>query len=141
MDRRVATSSASSASHPGIVSIRSQYPFADTVQRLLSAFASHGLKVFATIDQRAEAAAVGLTMPPTTLVIFGNPKAGTPLMVAEPLSALDLPLKALVTESAPGEVMVSFNAATYILERHSLSAELLNQLAPAERLIEAAVTK
>jgi uncharacterized protein (DUF302 family) len=68
---------------------------------LLSAFADHGIKVFATIDQQAEAAAAGLTMPPTTLIIFGNPKAGTPLMLAQPRSGLDLPLKVLVSESVP----------------------------------------
>ncbi|HTP48628.1 MAG TPA: DUF302 domain-containing protein [Casimicrobiaceae bacterium] len=125
----------------GTVSIRSPYAFAETVQRLLSAFASHSLKVFATIDQRAEAAAVGLKMPPATLVLFGNPRVGTPLMVEQPLSALDLPLKVLVTESSPGEVMVSFNAAAYIVGRHSLSAELLNNLVPAERVIAEAITK
>ncbi len=125
----------------GTVSIPSPYPFADTVQRLHSAFATHGLKVFATIDQRAEAAAVGLTMPPTTLVIFGNPGAGTPVMVEQPLAALDLPLKVLVTESTPGEVTVSFNAAAYIVRRHSLSPKLLNNLAPAEGVIAGAITK
>ena len=123
------------------MSIRSSYEFAETVQRLLSAFANHGLKVFATIDQRAEAAAVGLLMPATTLVIFGNPNAGTPIMVEQPLAALDLPLKALVTESTPGKVIVSFNAATYVVQRHALSAELLNNLLPAERLIAGAVAK
>jgi uncharacterized protein (DUF302 family) len=125
----------------GIVSIRSQFGFAETVQRLLSGFASHGLKVFATIDQRAEGAAVGLSMPPTTLILFGNPKAGTPIMVQRPLAALDLPLKALVTESTTGEVIVSFNAAAYIVQRHALSAELANNLLPAERLIAGAVAK
>ena len=129
------------SSDRGIVSIRSAYPFADTVRRLLSAFADQSVKVFATIDQKAEATAVGLTMPPTTLIIFGNPRAGTPLMLAQPLCGVDLPLKVLVTEATPGEVMVSFNAATYILERHSLSAELLKNLAPAERLIAGAVAK
>ncbi len=124
-----------------IVSIRSGYPFADTVQRLLAAFASHDLKVFATIDQKAEAAAVGLTMLPTTLLIFGNPKAGTPLMVTNPLCALDLPLKVLVTESNAGEVTVSFNAAAYIIQRYSLPADLSNNLAPAERLIARTVEK
>lgn len=123
----------------GIVSIPSPYPFADTVQRLLSAFANHDLKIFATIDQRAEAAEVGLTMPPTTLLIFGNPKSGTPIMLEQPLAALDLPLKALVTESMPGEVIVSFNAAAYVLQRHSLSAELSNNLAPAEGVIAGAL--
>ena len=123
----------------GIVSIPSPYPFAITVERLLSAFAAHGLKVFATIDQRAEAVAVGLTMPPTTLLIFGNPKAGTPVMLAQPLAALDLPLKVLVTESSPDEVIVSFNATAYILQRYSLGAELSNNLAQAERVITGAV--
>jgi uncharacterized protein (DUF302 family) len=130
-----------SSTERGIVSLRSAYPFADTVRRLLSGFADHGAKVFATIDQRAEATAVGLIMPPTTLIIFGSPKAGTPLMLEQPLCGVDLPLKALVTEATPGEVMVSFNTATYIIERHSLSAELLKNLAPAERLIALAVAK
>jgi uncharacterized protein (DUF302 family) len=123
----------------GIVSLRSPYSFADTVQRLLSAFANHGLKVFAAIDQKAEAAAVALTMPPTTLLLFGNPKAGTPIMLTQPLVALDLPLKALVTEAAPGEVIVSFNAAAYILQRHSLPDELSTNLAPAESVIAGAI--
>jgi uncharacterized protein (DUF302 family) len=125
----------------GIVSLRSLHPFADTVRLLLAAFADHDIKVFATIDQQAEALAVGLTMPPTTLILFGNPKAGTPLMLAQPLSGIDLPLKVLVTEPAPGEVMVSFNTAAYVIERHSLPAELVNNLSPAERLIASVVTK
>jgi len=113
----------------GIVSLRSPYSFADTVQRLLSAFANHGLKVFAAIDQKAEAAAVALTMPPTTLLLFGNPKAGTPIMLTQPLAAL----------AAPGEVIVSFNAAAYILQRHSLPDELSTNLAPAESVIAGAI--
>jgi uncharacterized protein (DUF302 family) len=129
------------ATSPGVTSVRSPYPFTDTVQRLLSAFAGHGVEVFATIDQTAEATAAGLMMPPTTLIIFGNPKAGTPLMVAEPLSGIDLPLKVLVSEVTPGEVTVSFNTARYILERHSLPAELLDNLAPAERLIVGALAE
>lgn len=124
----------------GIVSLSSSHGFADTVQRLLTAFEGHGLKVFAVIDQRAEAVAVGLDMPPTTLVIFGNPRAGTPVMVAQPLSALDLPLKVLVTESVPGEVRVSFNATDYLVQRHGLSEEMGQRLLPAEGLIAKAVT-
>jgi uncharacterized protein (DUF302 family) len=127
------------ATPSGIVSIPSPHPFADTVQRLLSALASHGIKIFATIDQKAEAATVGLTMPPTTLLIFGNPRAGTPIMLEQPLAALDLPLKALVTEFAPGEVIVSFNTAAYILQRHNLSAGLSSNLAAAERVIAGAL--
>ena len=133
-------SGAKPGAYRGVVSIPSGYFFAETVQRLLSAFASHALKVFATIDQQAEASAVGLTMPPTTLIVFGNPKAGTAVMLAESLCALDLPLKVLVTEHTPGEVMVSFNATAYLLERYSLPAELSGNLAPAERLIAATVT-
>jgi uncharacterized protein (DUF302 family) len=126
---------------PGVASLRSPYPFADTVQRLLSAFAERGIKVFAVIDQTAEAMAVGLAMPPMALILFGNPRAGTPLMAAEPLCGLDLPLKVLVSEAAPGEVTVSFNTTRYILERHSLSMEYLNNLEPAERLIRGTLAK
>jgi uncharacterized protein (DUF302 family) len=125
----------------GVVSLVSSYPFADTVGRLLSAFADHGIKVFATIDQQAEAAGVGLTMPPTTLIIFGNPKAGTPLMLAQPPSGIDLPLKVLVSESVSGQVSVTFNDAAYIIERHGLPAALASNLVPAERLIAHAVAQ
>ena len=130
-----------SGSDHGIVSIQSSYSFNETVQRLLSAFTSHHIKVFATIDQAAEALTVGMTMPPTTLIIYGNPKAGTPLMLAKPLCGIDLPLKVLVTELRPGEVTVSFNSARYIVERHSLPAEFLSHLTPAESLIPAALTQ
>jgi uncharacterized protein (DUF302 family) len=129
------TSTPSTASSRGIVSLASPYPFAETVRRLLSAFADHGIKVFIAIDQQAEALAVGLSMPPTTLIVFGNPKAGTPLMLAQPQSGLDLPLKVLVSESVPGQVSVSVNAAAYIIDRHALPRKLESNLAPAERLI------
>jgi len=129
-----------SSTSSGVVSLRSAHAFADTLERLLAALASRGLKVFATIDQQAEAAAVGLAMPPTTLVLFGNPKAGTPLMLAQPLCALDLPLKLLVTEPVPGEVVVSFNAAGYVVARHGLPPESAQSLAPAEALIAATVS-
>ncbi|GLQ46310.1 hypothetical protein GCM10007862_13610 [Dyella lipolytica] len=117
------------------MSFKSPYLFDDTVQRLLAAFADRSIKVFATIDQRAEALAVGLTMPPTTLILFGNPRAGTPLMLANPQSGVDLPLKALVVEPSPGRVEVILNSAAYIIRRHALPAELLANLAPVERLV------
>jgi uncharacterized protein (DUF302 family) len=119
----------------GVVNIASPLLFADTVRRLLSAFADHGIKVFVTIDQQAAASAVGLSMPPTTLIVFGNPRAGTPLMLARPESGVDLPLKVLVSEAVPGQVSVIFNAGAYIIARHSLPAELASNLAPAEQLI------
>jgi uncharacterized protein (DUF302 family) len=129
----------SAAADTGILSLHSPHAFADTLRLLLAAFADHGLKVFATIDQAAEARAVGLSMPPTTLILFGNPKGGTPLMLQQPLCGLDLPLKVLVTESEPGQVRVSFNTAAYIIVRHALPPELAKNLAPAERLIAEAV--
>ncbi len=123
------------ASARGIVTLRSPHPFPQTVRCLLDAFAARGVKVFAIIDQQAEAAAAGLTMPRTTLIVFGNPRAGTPLMLAQPLAALDLPLKLLVTESAAEEVTVAFNAVSYIIARHALPAALAANLAGAEKLI------
>jgi uncharacterized protein (DUF302 family) len=106
---------------------------------LLATLSEHGIKVFATWDQQAEARAVGLAMPPTTLIVFGNPKAGTPLMLAQPLSALDLPLKVLIVESSAGQVSVSFNTPQYIIQRHMLPESLSANLAPAFGLIERAL--
>lgn len=125
----------------GVFSIKSPYPFTKTVQQLISAFKKNNIQIFATIDQRKEAIAVGLNIPPTTLIIFGNPKAGTPIMSAEPLSGIDLPLKVLISEVSPNDVKVSFNSAKYIIERHSLSPELLSFLIPAEQLIAKVLEK
>ncbi|HVX03594.1 MAG TPA: DUF302 domain-containing protein [Rhodanobacteraceae bacterium] len=122
----------------GIVRFASPFSFAETVQRVLDTLSGHGIKVFATWDQRAEAAAVGLSMPPATLIVFGNPKAGTPLMLAQPESALDLPLKLLVLESG-GQVSVCFNTPDYLIRRHALPEPLSANLAPAFALIERAL--
>lgn len=108
------------------------------MQRVLGVLAEHGIKVFATWDQQAEASAVGLAMPPITLIVFGNPKAGTPLMLAQPEAALDLPLKLLVTESA-GQVSVCFNTPDYLIQRHALPERLSANLTPAFALIERAL--
>jgi uncharacterized protein (DUF302 family) len=125
----------------GVASIRSPHAFADTVRRLLDAFAGHGLKVFGTIDQQREAAAFGLPMTAATLILFGNPKAGTQLMLIQPISAIDLPLKVLVTEATPGEVVVSFNTTEYIVRRHSLPEASRDILGPAESLIASAIAQ
>jgi uncharacterized protein (DUF302 family) len=122
----------------GVARFTSPFSFHETVQRVLDALSTHGIKVFATWDQQAEARAVGLDMPPTTLIVFGNPKAGTPLMLAQPESALDLPLKALVLES-DDQVSVCFNTSDYILERHGLPERMSANLAPAFGLIEQAL--
>lgn len=133
------TSQSTPDNTPGVVSIKSAHSFSGTLDRLRDTFKAHGLKLFATIDHSAEAAAVGLAMPPTVLLIFGNARAGTPLMLAHPLTAIDLPLKALVSEAAPGVVMVSFNTPQYLVERHGLPHDLVANLAPAGRLISQAL--
>lgn len=130
------STSHSDAKHSsGVSSFKSPYTFDDTVQRLLAALKDHGIKVFATIDQRAEAQAAGLSMPSTVLILFGNPKGGTPLMLANPEAGIDLPLKILISESEPARVDVFINTAEYIIQRHGLPNELLANIAPVERLI------
>jgi len=130
--------SAAPESH-GIQTLESPHSFPETVSRLISAIESHSIKIFATIDQQAEAAAVGIAMPPVTLILFGNPKAGTPLMIAQPTSALDLPLKAVVWATENGDVFVTFNIAAYLIARHHLPAALTANIAPVEKLIAAAL--
>jgi uncharacterized protein (DUF302 family) len=134
------TSHSSAKRSTGVLSFKSPHTFDDTVQRLLAALMDHGIKVFATIDQRAEAQAVGLSMPSTVLILFGNPKGGTPLMLANPEAGIDLPLKVLVSESQPGQVDVFINTAEYIIQRHALPNELLANIAPVERLIAGALS-
>ena len=125
----------------GIVELKSPYSFTDTVKRLLAAFSAKGVKVFATIDQQAEAHAVGLAMPPTTLIVFGNPKAGTPIMLANPRAGIDLPLKVLICELQPGHIVVMFIAASEIIARHSLPTAFEPNLAAAEHLIASALNE
>jgi uncharacterized protein (DUF302 family) len=119
----------------GVLTLESPHPFARTVERLVSEFKAHGVKVFAVIDQQAEAAVAGIEMWPATLVVFGNPAAGTPLMLARPAAGIDLPLKAFISEAEPGKVAVYLNTADYLVERHSLPSRFSANLAPAERLV------
>src|SRR5262252_6572816 len=123
------------ASSNGLVVVQSKHSFNETVQRLTSVFEEKGLKVFATVDHSGEAAKVGLKMPPTKVLIFGSPKGGTPLMLAAPSLAIDLPLKALVAEDANGTVTVTYNDPEYLRERHGVPAELIKNLAGAGPLI------
>ncbi|MGC2253452.1 MAG: DUF302 domain-containing protein, partial [Candidatus Acidiferrales bacterium] len=110
----------------------------DTVAKLQAILQAKGVAVFALVDHSGEAAKVGLKMPPTKLLIFGSPKAGTPLMLASPTTALDLPLKILVAEDAAGKVWLSYNSPEYLRERHDLPAELLPTLAVVAALVTAA---
>ena len=125
----------------GIVTRRSRYAFDETLQRLRSAIEARGATVFAVVDHAGEAARVGLTMAPTTVLIFGSPKAGTPLMLAAPSLAIDLPLKLLVWEEAGGAVWMSSNSAEYLAARHGLASAQSKALAVADALTaELAVT-
>jgi uncharacterized protein (DUF302 family) len=123
----------------GLVQVACRYSVEETVQRLQAAFAERGLQVFALIDHSGEAEKVGLKMRPTKVLIFGSPKGGTPLMVAAPSLAIDLPLKALVAEDAAGRVSVTYNDPAYLKERHGVPEELIKNLAGAGAVIGKAV--
>jgi len=123
---------------PGVITKLSPRPVADTASRLQELIKAKGLKLFAVIDQRAEAQSAGLDMPDTTLVIFGSPAAGTPVMVAAPLSALDLPLKVLIWADE-GQVKVSYYAPEELGRRHGLGQDLVANLAGIGPLTDALV--
>jgi uncharacterized protein (DUF302 family) len=106
----------------GITDLPCKRSVAETVERLEALLQSKGVKIFARIDQAAEAKAVDLEMRPTVMVMFGDPKAGTPLMNRYPSLATDLPLKALVWESADGKVWLSFNSPEFLQQRHKMDA-------------------
>jgi uncharacterized protein (DUF302 family) len=120
----------------GIINQPSPYSVTETIDRLVSILQTKGITIFARIDQKAEAEKVGLSMLPTQLLLFGNPKAGTPLMVAEPTIALDLPLKVLAWESANGKVWLSYNDTDYLKQRFALSDELVKNIAVVPSLVE-----
>jgi uncharacterized protein (DUF302 family) len=123
----------------GMVSVPSRVSVEETVQRLEAAFTEKGMKVFAVIDHSGEAEKAGLQMRPTKVVIFGSPKGGTPLMVATPSLAIDLPLKALVAEDAQGQVSVAWNSPEYLQARHGVPADLIKNLSGAGGVIAKAV--
>ncbi len=123
----------------GIISQPSPYSVTETINRLEAVLQVKGIAIFARIDQQAEAEKVGLSLRPTQLLLFGNPKAGTPLMVAEPTIALDLPLKVLAWEAADGKVWLSYNDPTYLKQRFSLSDELVKNIAVIAPLIARAL--
>jgi len=127
------------ATTDGVVTKASPRSVAETLQRLTGLIADKGLKLFAVIDHSGEAEQVGLEMPDTKLVLFGSPAAGTPVMVAAPLAALDLPLKVLVSADGEGSVWVSYNAPDFLAARHHLSDELRARLEGVEAISDATV--
>jgi uncharacterized protein (DUF302 family) len=123
----------------GLIQVASRYSVDETVRRLQTAFAEKELQVFSLIDHSGEAEKVGMKMKPTKVVIFGSPKAGTPLMVAAPSLAIDLPLKALVAEDAAGKVSVTYNSPEYLRERHGVPVDLIKNLVGAGVVIAKAM--
>src|SRR5579863_18843 len=123
----------------GIVSRPSSFSVEETLARLQEIIRSRNLTLFAHIDHSGEARRVGLTMQEAHVLIFGNPKGGTPLMIASPLLALDLPLKVLVWQSADQQVWVSTTSATYLQDRYTIPQELVGNIAVVDVLIQQAL--
>jgi len=118
----------------GIIDRPSHHSVEQTVDRLQNILQAKGVTLFALVDHSGEAEKVGLKMRPTKLLIFGNPRAGTPVMLAAPSSAIDLPLKILVWEDAQGKVWVSYNSPGYLQERHGLPVDLMKNVSVVEVL-------
>src|SRR5205807_3177815 len=133
------TASATPPSVEGILTRSSPFSVEETLERLQEAIHSRNLTLFAHIDHSGEARRVGLTMQEAHVLIFGNPKGGTPLMIASPLLALDLPLKVLVWQSAVDHVWVSTNRVTYLRDRYAIPQELVGNLAVVDAVIEQAL--
>ena len=123
-----------SAINNGIINKPSNHSVDETFARLQSILQAKQVRLFALVDHSGEAAKVGMTLRPTKLLIFGSPKAGTPLMQAAPSIAIDLPLKILVWEDAQGKVWLSYNSPEYLKERHGLAQDLLQNIAVVETL-------
>ena len=126
----------SSTIDSGIRCISSQHSVPATLERLEALLKERGVMIFARIDFSGDAARAGLTLRPEQLLIFGNPKAGTPLMQSAPAAGLDLPLKALVWEDAAGQTQIAYNDPQYIVQRHGLDPALAANLAAVVPLIE-----
>jgi uncharacterized protein (DUF302 family)/uncharacterized membrane protein YidH (DUF202 family) len=123
-----------SNSESGIVTVPGHHSVDQTVQKLEGILQAKGVKLFALIDHSGEAEKAGMQMRPTKLLVFGNPKAGTPLMLASPSVAIDLPLKILVWENGEGKVQISYNAPAYLQARHGLPSDLIQNIAVVEAL-------
>jgi uncharacterized protein (DUF302 family) len=113
----------------GLIDLESHHSVDETVAKLKVILDAKGVTLFALVDHSGEAEKVGMKMPPTKLLIFGSPKAGTPLMLAAPSIAIDLPLKILVWEDTSGKVWISWNSPEYLRDRHNLPEELLKNIA------------
>jgi uncharacterized protein (DUF302 family) len=124
----------------GMIHLSSAHTVLETLSRLEKIVQAKGLTIFAQIDHSGEAAKAGLTMQPTKLLLFGNAKSGTPLMVASPSIAIDLPLKALVWQDEDDHVWLSYNSPEYLKERHKIPDNLLQNIAGIVRICEEAAS-
>src|SRR5579859_2340405 len=122
----------------GIMDVSSRHSVDETVDKLKAILVSKGVTLFAVVDHSGEAERVGMKMRPTKLLIFGSPKAGTPLMLASPTSAIDLPLKMLVWEDPKGNVLISYNSPEYLAQRHGIPLDLLQNIAVVKALADLA---
>lgn len=122
----------------GIQTRATRYSVDDTVNRLKALLLEDNIRLFTLIDHSGEAQAAGIEMPPTKLLIFGNPKGGTPLMLAAPSTALDLPLKILVVQQPNGETLLSWNTSAWLQQRHGFPEELQRNLYAVEMLVSKA---
>ena len=129
------------AAHAGdnLITKPSKYSVPDTMSRIEKAVTAKGMTIFVRIDHAGEAKKAGLEMKPTELLIFGNPKGGTALMVAKPTAAIDLPMKALAWEDKDGKVWLTYNAAMLLQERHGMPPDLAARLEPVGKMLEQAV--
>jgi uncharacterized protein (DUF302 family) len=125
----------------GLIDIPSNHSVDETVTKLEGILQAKGITLFALVDHSGEAAKAGMKMRPTKLLIFGNPRAGTPVMLAAPSSAIDLPLKILVWEDDQGKVWITYNSPTYLQTRHNLPADLLQHIAVIEPLAKTAAQR
>jgi uncharacterized protein (DUF302 family) len=123
----------------GIIDVPSRYSVPETLARLQSILQEKNIIVFALIDHSGEAEKAGLKMRPTQLLVFGSPKGGTPLMVAAPRLAIDLPLKALAWQDEQEQVWLSYNSPEYLQQRHGFPAELMKNIAVIGALVQKAV--
>ncbi|MGB8114855.1 MAG: DUF302 domain-containing protein [Candidatus Sulfotelmatobacter sp.] len=123
----------------GLTQVASRYSVDETLKRLESILAQRGVQVFALIDHSGEAEKVGMKMPPTKLLIFGNPRGGTPLMLVAPTLAIDLPLKALISEDENGKVWVTYNSPEYLRDRHRVPENLIKNISVVGALVAQAV--
>ena len=128
-----------STAENGILQRPSNHSVDETVKRLKGILQARGLTLFALVDHSGEAEKVGMKMLPTKLLIFGSPKGGTPVMMAAPTIAIDLPLKVLIREDSQGRVWVSYNSPEYLAKRHAVPDDLVKNIAGVEKLVQEAL--